>query len=242
MPTAAPAAFAGAIDSLTYVAFEDRFKGTETDIERRVEAYLPLFAGASDVVDIGCGRGELLGSLAARGISARGVDISPAMIEICRSKGFDAEAGDALAYLGRQPPGSIGGLVAIQVVEHFTPAYLTRFLTAAYQALRGGAPLVLETINPACWMAFFDTYLRDVTHQQPLHADTLKLLVQAAGFAEVDVQFRQPVRESDRLERIAPAADAQPGMAEIAAVLNDHAEKLNARIFSFMDYVVVARR
>ena len=83
---------------------------------------------------------------------------------------------------------------------------------------------------------------RRFTHQQPLHADTLKLLVQAAGFAQVDVQFRQPVRASDRLERVAPVMDAAPELAQIAAVLNDHAEKLNARIFSFMDYVVVARR
>ena len=58
-------------------------------------------------------------------------------------------------------PASIGGLVAIQVVEHFTPAYLTRFLDAAFHAMRAGAPLILETINPACWMAFFETYLRD---------------------------------------------------------------------------------
>ena len=52
-------------------------------------------------------------------------------------------------------------------------AYLTRFLDAAFQTMRPGAPLILETINPACWMAFFETYLRDLTHQQPLHAETL---------------------------------------------------------------------
>ncbi len=247
-PQAAPGspppagAFTGELDSLTYVAFEDRFRGTAADIERRVEDYLPLLASASDVVDIGCGRGELLGALASRGIRARGVDISPAMVELSRSKGFSAEQGDALDYLERQSPDSIGGLVAIQVVEHFTPAYLTRFLDAAFLAMRPGAPLILETINPACWMAFFETYLRDVTHQQPLHADTLKLLVQAAGFTGVDVQLRQPVRESDRLAHLAATGDAASDLAQVTAALNDHAEKLNARIFSFMDYAVIARR
>jgi hypothetical protein len=90
-------------------------------------------------------------------------------------------------------------------------------------------------------MAFFETYLRDVTHRQPLHAETLKLLVQAAGFSEADVQFRQPVRESDRLQRVAKE-EAGPGLAAITDALNDHADKLNARLFSFMDYAVVARR
>ena len=89
---------------------------------------------------------------------------------------------------------------AIQVVEHFDPAYLVRFLDAAFHKMKPGAPLVLETINPACWMAFFETYIRDLTHQRPLHPDTLRYLVEASGFSSVDVRFRQPVSEGDRLE------------------------------------------
>src|SRR5262252_4501187 len=52
--------FSGAVDSVTYVQFEDRFRGSQHEIRARVEDYLPILAGASDVVDIGCGRGELL--------------------------------------------------------------------------------------------------------------------------------------------------------------------------------------
>jgi O-antigen chain-terminating methyltransferase len=241
---AVPAAFGGSIDSLTYLAFEDRFRGTHEEIQRRVEDYLPILAGASDIVDIGCGRGELLAALGAHGVVARGVDISPAMVELCRSKGFDVERGDALGFLSRQPDASIGGLVAIQVVEHFDAAYLTRFLEGAFRTMRPGAPIVLETINPACWMAFFETYIRDLTHRQPLHPDTLRHLVQATGFTRVDVQFRQPVRDVDRLDIVRAPADGPPAGALAATIeaVNAHAEKLNARLFSAMDYVVVARR
>ena len=167
------------------------------------------------------------------------------MVEICRAAGLEVEHGDALGYLERQHDGSIGGLAAIQVIEHFAPAYLTRFLETAYHKMRSGAPLVLETINPACWMAFFETYIRDLTHQRPLHPDTLSYLVQASGFTHADVQFRQPVGEADRLDRVPepPAATGcSDGLAQIAAALNAHADKLNARLFSSMDYVVVARR
>ena len=241
VPAAAP--FSGSIDSLTYVAFEDQFRGTTSEIRSRVEDYVPVFAGASNVVDVGCGRGELLDALRDSGVSVRGVDISPAMVEICRGRGFDVELGDALGYVAKQPDSSVGGLIAVQVVEHFTPAYLTKFLEAAYHALKPGAPIVLETINPNCWMAFFETYIRDLTHQQPLHPETLRLLVQANGFSNVDVQFRSPVSEDDRLARVElPPEFFSPGVAPVVDAINDHANKLNRRLFSSMDYVVIGRR
>jgi SAM-dependent methyltransferase len=237
--------FGGNLDSLTYVAFEDRFRGSRQDIRSRVDDYLTILQSAGDVLDVGCGRGELVELLRQRGVKARGIDTNHAMVELCRQRGLDVEESDALGYLERQPEGSVGALVAIQVVEHFEPAYLLRFLDAAHRALRPGAPLVLETINPACWMAFFETYIRDLTHRRPLHPDTLKYLVETSGFSSVDVQFRAPVAEGDRLDRVAldeTALSTSPAVARLAAAVNAHAEKLNARLFSSMDYAVIARR
>jgi 2-polyprenyl-3-methyl-5-hydroxy-6-metoxy-1,4-benzoquinol methylase len=242
--------FSTPVDSQTYVQFEDVFRGEKTDISSRVESYVPLLAAATDVVEIGCGRGELLALLSARGVTVRGVDVNSAMVAACRQRGLTAEQGDALGFLASQQDGSIGGLVAIQVVEHMPAAYLTSFLEQAFHKMRPGAPLILETINPACWMAFFETYIRDLTHQHPLHPDTLRFLVQAAGFSHVDIQFRAPVSVSDRLvrlempvlERSTIPADASAELHQLVAVLNDHADKLNQRLFSSMDYVVVARR
>jgi SAM-dependent methyltransferase len=238
-PPAPDGVFSANVDSLTYVGFEDRFRGSQDEIRARLEDYLPLFSSASDVVDVGCGRGELLALLRQHGVSARGVDTNDGMVQLCRSRGFDVERGEALGFLERQRDRSLGGLAAIQVVEHFDPAYLVRFLEAAYHKMRDDAPLVLETINPACWMAFFETYIRDVTHRQPLHPDTLRYLVQASGFKSVDVRFRAPVRDGDRLDRLATADAA---LASVARVVNDHADKLNSRLFSSMDYAIVARR
>jgi O-antigen chain-terminating methyltransferase len=242
-PGTSDAAFTGTVDSLTYVAFEDQFRGSREEIRARVDDYVPIFEGRSNVVDVGCGRGELLDALRTAGVTARGVDVSPAMVEMCRARGFDVELGDAVSYVSRQQDGSLGGLIAIQVVEHFTPVYLTRFLEAAFHAMAPGAPIVLETINPSCWMAFFETYIRDLTHQQPLHPETLRHLVQATGFSNVDVQFRAPVSENDRLARVELPSDFfSPAVAPVVDALNDHAIKLNRRLFSSMDYVVVGRR
>lgn len=243
-PAGGPAGdpFAGRVDSLTYVEFEERFRGSRSEVSTRLEDYLPILASASNVVDLGCGRGELLSLLKARGVKARGVDANHGMVDICRGQGLDVERGDALGFLREQPDGSIGGLAAIQVVEHFEPPYLLRVLDEAHRAMCPGAPLVLETINPACWMAFFETYIRDLTHRRPLHPETLRYLVQASGFSGADVQFRQPVGEGDRLQRALIGAESGEALVRLARAVNDHADKLNGRLFSSMDYAVIARR
>ncbi len=52
-----------------YLGFEDRFRGSIDEIRDKQRIHVPLFAGASDVLDIGCGRGEFLALLKAAGIS-----------------------------------------------------------------------------------------------------------------------------------------------------------------------------
>lgn len=235
------------LNSYKYVGFEDRFRGTEHDIRERLTDYLPIFAGATHVLDVGCGRGELLDLFRAAGIGAHGVDPNQSMVDVCRDRGLSAEAADAVGYLQRLPDGSLDGLIAIQVVEHLEPVYLAQLVELAFHKLKPGAPMVLETLNPACWVAFFESYLRDVTHRWPLHPDTLQYLVQASGFSSVAVQYRAPVPENDRLEHVpvsllSESLEQHPTLVFLVDAVNANADKLNARIFTFMDYAVVARR
>jgi SAM-dependent methyltransferase len=232
-----------------YVAFEDCFRGSEEEIRARQADYVQLFSGASDVVDAGCGRGEFLSLLKEAGISARGIDLNGEMVEVCRARGLTADRADAVAYLEGLPDDSVGGLFAAQVVEHMPPDRLVAFLRAAGRVLRPGARIVLETINPSCWVAFFDSFLRDLTHTRPLHPDTLKFLVVASGFTEAEIRYRTPVPEADRLRRVAPLAEpgssAPPDarrLAELVAAFNLNMERLNDRLFTHLDYAIVARR
>src|SRR5262249_43576098 len=158
-----PVPFGGTVDSVTYVQFEDRFRGSAQEIRARVEDYVPILTTASDIVDVGCGRGELLSLLKERGIAGRGVDSNAAMVELCRSRGLNVEQGDGLSYLQRQNDNSIGGLTAIQVVEHFTPGYLVSFLKPALHKMRPGAPFLPETMNPASCFPFSAPHLPDPT-------------------------------------------------------------------------------
>jgi O-antigen chain-terminating methyltransferase len=229
-------------DAFKYLGFEDRFRGPREEVRRRLADYVPLFTGASEVLDVGCGRGELLELFRDAGISARGIDTNERMVSVCVERGLRAEQNDGLTFLRAQTDGSLGGLLAIQVVEHLPPDYLMAFLEAAYHALRPGSTIVLETINVACWSAFFDTYMRDLTHVRPLHAETLKFVVEASGFTAADIQYRSPVLDADRLAHVSVPSTADPSWRALADALNAHADKLNARMFSSMDYAVVARR
>src|SRR3954452_3039306 len=127
------------------------------------------------------------------------------MAEGCRARGLKVTEADAVGYLAGLPDTSLGGIFSAQVLEHLEPAFLLEFLELAFLKLRPGGRLVLETLNPACWVAFFDSYIRDITHVWPLHPDTLKYLVTASGFTRVSIEFRSPVPPEDRLQVIAPA-------------------------------------
>ncbi len=226
-----------------YVAFESRFRGSEADIRARLLHYVGLFNDADNVLDLGCGRGEFLALLRERGIRAHGLDINHEMVEACRAAGLEAHEGDALAYLESLQDASLGGLIAVQVVEHFQPAYLARFLDTAYHKLRPGSAIVLETLNPACWFAFFEAYIRDVTHAWPLHPETLKFLVVASGFQRVDLRWLSPYPADAKLQHIELPPDARTAaMTALARAFNENVDKANAVMFSYLDYAVVGRR
>jgi SAM-dependent methyltransferase len=247
MPAAGSRGDAGApaidVNAFKYVGFEDAFRGSREDIRGRLADYVERFAGLSDVLDVGCGRGEFLDLLRARGIGARGLDLNHEMVEASRARGLDVVEADALAYLGSLPDASLGGLFSAQVIEHLPPDYLLRLLDVAAEKIRPGGLIVLETINPACWVAFFESYIRDLTHVRPIHPQTLQFLLRASGFSPVDLEYRSPVDPSTRLQPLPrPAGTLDPATEVLLETFNANVENLNARLFTFQDYAAIGRR
>lgn len=245
-----PSALAGdPLSSFKYVAFEDLFRGDRSLIRERQQDYLELFAKSSDVLDVGCGRGEFLQLLAENGVTARGIDLNHEMVQQCQAAGLDVTEADALGYLRQQPDDSLGGLIAAQVVEHLEPDYLLAFVEEAFRVLRPGSAIALETINVGSWSAFFTSYLRDFTHAQPVHPDTLRFIVTASGFGDAEIRLRAPLPESEKLlasPRAVRDIDLRTtgiegkAVLELADAFDRNVERLNTQLYGPLDYVVIA--
>ncbi|HMI22160.1 MAG TPA: class I SAM-dependent methyltransferase [Gaiellaceae bacterium] len=209
-----------------YFAFESRMRGSVDAIRERQRRYVDDFRDAAPVLDIGCGRGELLTVLREAGVEARGIDADADMVAFARGENLDVEQADLLEYLERVDGGSLGGIFMGQVVEHLPPAVLVRALELAAQKLRPGGVLVAETINPLSPLAMRH-YYADLTHAQPLVPETLELLARQSGFAETELRFLN--EPADRL--------TEPDDPVIAA----NVRRLNELLFAPLDYALVAR-
>ena len=209
-----------------YFAFESRMRGSTDSIRERQRRYLDDLRAAAPVLDIGCGRGELLGLLREAGVEARGIDADADMAAYARGEGLDVEQADLVEYLGRTPDGSLGGIFMGQVVEHLPGPTLAQSLRLAAAKLRPGGVLIAETINPLSPIALRN-YFADLTHAQPLVPETLELLARQAGFAETEIRFL-----NEPAERL-----TEPDDPVIAA----NVRRLNELLFAPLDYALVAR-
>lgn len=220
-----------------YFAFESRMRAPTRELRERQRPYVELLAGHAPVLDLGCGRGELLELLREASIDARGVDADGDMVSFAAGEGLEVEQADALTALGAVADGSLGAVTALQLVEHLPPASLVRLLELAAAKLRPGGLLLLETINPVSPRALRH-YFADLTHSQPLVAETLELLVQGAGFGEVEVRYLNPpdVRLLD--VELPPGEEWDQAGAALAA----NRRLLDAALFAPLDYAIVARR
>ena len=209
-----------------YFAFESRMRGSVEAIRERQRRYVDDFRGARPVLDVGCGRGELLELLRDAGVAARGIDADADMVAYARGEGLEVEQADLVEHLESLADGSLGGIFMGQVVEHLPPGVLTRALTLAAVKLRPRGLLVAETINPLSPIALRN-YFADLTHAQPLVPETLELLARQCGFAETEIRFL-----NEPAERL-----TEPDDPLIAA----NVRRLNELLFAPLDYALVAR-
>ena len=140
-------------------------------------------------IDLGCGQGEFCTVLREWGWEAEGVDASPGAVEACRARGIDVTLADVLAYLETRPDDPVGGVSAIQLIEHLPRRSWVHLFEEVHRALVPGGALLLETINGQNPDAIADYFVADVTHTWPGHPETLRLMAEHAGFPRVEVRF-----------------------------------------------------
>jgi O-antigen chain-terminating methyltransferase len=230
------ASLPGAFENL-YGAFVEAFRGPRDVIKERMRVYLAdilAVDSALPVLDVGCGRGELLELLAESGASSYGVETNPYYVESGKQLGLDIRLADATEHLASLKEHSLRAVSAIQVVEHLAMEELILLLDLAVRAIEPGGLLILETPNPENLVVGASSFYLDPTHHEPLPPELLKFLVEARGFTEVNVRLL----ERPDLPTPGPWAVGEPWAEDIKRVL----DLINSRLFNAQDYAIVARR
>jgi cyclopropane fatty-acyl-phospholipid synthase-like methyltransferase len=157
-------------------------------IRERQRVYLPYLVDHDPVIDVGCGRGEMLALLAEVGVKSFGVDLDHSMVERGKEKGLPMLVGDGISYLHEQSEGSIGAVFSAQVIEHLGYDELLRFHEEAYRALQSGGVFIAETVNPHSIRAF-KSFWTDLTHKVPIFPEVAVMICLVTGFSEASVLF-----------------------------------------------------
>jgi SAM-dependent methyltransferase len=213
------------------VRFADAFRGAREEILGRIAEYIPLLEGHGPVLDLGCGRGELLEALRTAGIESRGVDNDPAMVEACRRLGVPASESEAIEALRASAPASLGAVTAIHVVEHLAAAAWMELIGEAARALRPGGVLLVESPNPDSLRVGAGLFWTDPTHRAPVHPEALAFVVRAVGLEVAEVRLLRPFPAEQELAR-----EDQPGP------VRELAKRLDRWLSGPRDYLLVARK
>jgi SAM-dependent methyltransferase len=163
------------------------------------------------VLDLACGRGELLDRLRAAGVECYGVDSRPDLVRACQERGLDARPADPLRHLESVSEGSLGGVFASQLAAELDSRRLPVLFVQAARAMVGGGILLVESLNARAVDKPALLY-RDLGLAQPVHEETLLLLAEIAGFREIRLMHlphKRPRGEAgERDDRAEPAAMA----------------------------------
>lgn len=206
-----------------YGRFAERFRGSEEYVKSGQQFYLPYFSACRNVLDIGCGRGEFLEMMHAAGVPAKGIDLSPESIAICRHKGMEAEAADLFEYLAGLPEASLDGIFCSQVVEHLPPGRLPEMIKLCASRLARNGVLALETPNPECLAIFATHFYLDPTHHRPVPHTLLAFYLEEFGVGNIEVK------------KLSPAVESMPSLASLP-------EDFREAFFGGLDYAILGKK
>ncbi|GHU45345.1 hypothetical protein AGMMS50289_16370 [Betaproteobacteria bacterium] len=174
-----------------YRTFEETYRGGRQLIKDRLAVYLPfvepllLTHPAASAIDLGCGRGEWLEILRAKGFSPVGVDLDAGMLEACHAAGLAVLHDDALKVLAALPDQSQTLVSAFHVVEHLEFELLQTLIAHAFRVLKPGGLLIMETPNPENIVVGTTGFYTDPTHQRPIPPLLLTFLTEFNRFHRV---------------------------------------------------------
>jgi len=211
-----------------YRRIEDSLRGSEHEVRESVAHYANLAREHAPLIDVGCGRGELL-SLCP---GARGFDTNERSVADLKARGFDVTLAGVPECFASIADASIGAVAALHVVEHLPAELLFAFFRQSARVLRDGGLLMIETPNAESLLVSASEFWRDPTHLAPRHPAALVLLAREHGFVIDEARAVHPFPEGTRI------AILESDPPELQRVI--HA--VNERLFAPQDLRLIVRR
>ena len=217
---------------LLYRRLEDALRGSGATLQESAQHYAELAGDAQPLLDVGCGRGELLEACRTAGVKAAGFDTNERSVADLVARGFDASVAAIPQCFAAIEAGSVGSIAAIHVVEHLPVDALFGLFAESARVLRAGGLLMIETPNAEALAVTGSEFWRDPTHLAPRHPAALTLLGREYGFSVDEVRPIHPFPEGNRF---VASEDDPPSLRRLVEALND-------RLFGGQDLRLILRR
>ena len=224
-----------AYTEIDYFSFENYFRGSEELIKNRQKIYLPYFEHCTNVVDLGCGRGEFLELLKENGIGASGVDLYDEFVVYCQNKGLDVKCKNAVYALADKSE-EVDGIFAGQIAEHLPYNQLIQLCKNAYDSLLPEKYFIIETPNPTTLAIYMNSFYMDPSHEKPVHPITLKYVLEKIGFRKVEILYTDVSKVGETIPEL--VSDTIANLDEF----NRSMQKVANCLYGSQDYAIIAMK
>jgi SAM-dependent methyltransferase len=189
-----------------FAAFDERFRGTRTNIKEQLRVYLTplkeakIGTSGSPIVDLGCGRGEWLELLQEEGMQGIGVEHNRVLVDECRQAGLNVVERDILTYLCALPDSSVSGVTGFHIIEHLPFEVLLDLFDETVRVLQPGGVAIFETPNPQNVLVSTLAFYNDPTHRTPLPSTLLKFIAEVKGLQHIKLLQLHPFPETHKVQ------------------------------------------
>jgi SAM-dependent methyltransferase len=221
--------------------FEEKLRNNCADAEQKKTILLQYFVGCKNVLDIGCGRGDFLERMTSEGIDAIGIDLDEDFVRYCKAKGFNVHRQDPINYLEALDDKSLDGVFLNHLVEHLKPDYLLKLLNLCYRKMIYGHYIIVAATNPLSFASLANFYI-DPRHKKPVHPETLKFLLIANGFRDIETKFYAPLGDEMRLEKMRIEEHLDDKERQRIEIYNRNIDMLNSTLYGSKDYMVIGAK
>ncbi len=164
-----------------YWNYTDKVYPSHNKVRDYLEPLIEYFTPGRTVVDLACGRGEVLEALKQHGHNPIGVDTSQKSQKRVEEAGFSFYHMDVLNFL-EESTADYNGLFCYGFLEHLPPAKINELFEIMGRRCPDGTEVVFATHNPKSIQAHLGPLYMDETHQRLYSKEIVMHLLETNGF------------------------------------------------------------